>query len=190
MKNNTIILFGLSGSGKSTLANMLGRKLGLRVVHPSSILKDLLEHKKPNIMGSKEGVGFWESSKGIVLFKNRLKTDQPIDLVCDKILLNEVKKGRLVMDSWSIPWLTKKGIKIYLKATAGTRAKRVASRSKVSIKTATKVVRLKDGKTRELYLKHRGFDIKKDHQVFDLVINTNRLSKMEVLNLILKSFQL
>lgn len=190
MKNNTIILFGLSGSGKSTLANMLGRKLGLRVVHPSSILKDLLENKKPNIAGSKEGAGFWESSKGVDLFKKRLKDTIPADLQCDKLLLREIEKGEVVIDSWSLPWLTRKGIKICLNATLNTRAQRVAMRSKISNTSATKIIQLKDCKTRDLYLKHRGFDIKKDHQVFDLVINTNRLSKMEVLNLILKNFQL
>ena len=36
MKTNAIIIFGFSGSGKSTVAELLGNKLGLRVVHPSS----------------------------------------------------------------------------------------------------------------------------------------------------------
>jgi cytidylate kinase len=168
MKHTTIILFGFSGSGKSTIANMLGKELSLRVVHPSSVLKDLIKGNIPNINNSKEGKGFWESSDGIRMFKDRLKHAKPIDLVCDKLLLKEIYKGNLVMDSWSIPWLTDRGIKIYLKTTNTVRTARVSQRSPISTSQAKKTVTMKDNGTRNLYLEHRGFDIKKDHQVFDM----------------------
>ena len=180
-----IIIFGFSGSGKSTIANMLGKKLDLRVVHPSSILKDLILNKEPDIEHSKEGKGFWESKRGIKMFNERLKNDKPIDLDCDQILLKEATKGNLVIDSWSLPWLTKKGIKIYLQATEKTRIARVSKRSRISLGDAQKTLRMKDSKTRELYLKHRGFDIKKDSTVFDLVINTNKLTRKEIVERIL-----
>ena len=183
---NIIIIFGLTGSGKSTMANMLGKKLGLRVVHPSSILRDLLTGKKPNVKNSQENKGFWESSGGTKLFKHRLKVKQPLDFICDKILLKEISKGGLVMDSWTMPWLSNKGMKICLKATMMTRSRRVARRSGISIKTARAAILLRDTETRNLY-KSR-FDIKKDNQVFDLVIKTDDLSQDEVLQVILKKF--
>jgi cytidylate kinase len=178
----TIIIFGLTGSGKSTMANMLGKELNLRVVHPSSILKELLEGKKPDIKNSKEGTGFWESREGITLFKKRLDDKTPIDFICDQILLKEIKKGSLVMDSWTMPWLAKTGIKICLQATSATRSKRVAQRSNISIEKATQVLRMKDKETRKLYLNR--FDIKKDNQVFDLIIKTDHLLPNEILLII------
>lgn len=185
MKHTTIILFGFSGSGKSTIANDLGKRLSLRVIHPSSILIDLLKGDLPNIGDSKEGKGFWESTEGIELFKGRLTDTQPIDLHCDTLLLKEIEKGNVVMDSWSVPWFTDCGIKIYLRAARKTRIGRVAKRSGVSKKVAEKTIHMKDNETRNLYLKHRGFDIKKDHDVFDVVIDTDYLSPNEIIQKIL-----
>ncbi|MDO8661053.1 MAG: hypothetical protein Q7K43_04130, partial [Candidatus Woesearchaeota archaeon] len=67
----------------------------------------------------------WESEEGIRLFKSRLSEDEPLDVVCDRILVQEVERGTAVIDSWSLPWLTDKGIKIYLKADLEIRAQRV-----------------------------------------------------------------
>lgn len=180
MKNKTIIIFGFSGSGKSTIANLVGTKFGLRVIHPSGILRNLLEGKKVNLRKTKYNRGFWEGKKGINLFRNRLKDKKPLDILCDKILLKEVNKGNVVIDSWNLPWLTKKGVKIYLKSNIEVRAKRVAKRSRISYSKAFKVIKLKDGETRKLFKRIYGFDIKKENQVFDLTINTNKLNKKQV----------
>ncbi len=175
-----IIIFGFSGSGKSSIAKMLAKKLDLRVIHPSGILRDLINNKTPRIDGSKSGHGFWERATGIKLFKDRLKAKTPIDFSCDKILLREFEKGGTVIDSWSLPWLTNTGIKIYLKASLKKRIERVARRSKVKLDTARKTVLLKDNATRSLYLRHHNFDIAKDTKVFQLIIYTDKLTKEEV----------
>lgn len=180
---NTIIIFGFTGSGKSTIANMVGKELGLRVIHPSSILKELLQGKKPHVQSSREGKGFWESPEGIKLFKERLNEKNPMDFTCDQILLKEIKKGSLVMDSWTMPWLAKDAIMIRLDATIATRSKRLADRSTITIQEARRAIFLRDNATRNLYLDR--FDIKKDNHVFDFIIKTDRLSEEEVLQRIL-----
>ncbi len=180
-KKQRIIIFGLSGTGKSTLADELGRTLGLRVIHPSSILRDLLAGRAPDIAHSQAGQGYWESAKGITAFQNRLRNNTPLDFVCDQILLEELKKGDVVIDSWSLPWLTDQGIKLCLKADLSTRVQRVAQRSGVRPETARRVIQLKDTETRKLYLKHKHFDIKKDHAVFSASLQTDNLSIADVL---------
>lgn len=177
-----IIIFGLSGSGKSTMAEMIGKEYGLRVVHPSSILRDLIEGKKANVKDSKAGVGFWESKNGIKMFNSRLTEKKPMDVEGDKILVKELNKGAIVMDSWTMPWLFNRGIKIYLKGTLAERVKRVAKRSKISISTATKTVRMKDDGSRKMFKRVYGFDIKKDMNVFDFTMDTTKLGKQEVFN--------
>lgn len=181
-KINTVIIFGFSGSGKSTMADALGQYLGWRVVHPSSILRNLLENKKVDIKNSQAGTGFWESTAGEKLFKQRLKKSQPMDIAADKILLKELARGKTVMDSWSMPWLFKNNycLKIYLKASKKERIKRVAQRSNISLARALKIVSLKDEQTRKMYKRTRGFDIKKDLDVFDFVLDTTKLSKVSV----------
>lgn len=184
MKEN-IIIFGFSGSGKSSVADALGRRLKRRVIHPSSILRELLEGKKPNLIKTKAGRGFWESAAGVRLFTKRLESKQPLDLICDQILLDEIVAGGIIIDSWSLPWLTPNGIKIYLKANRALRCQRILTRTYHDLTRARNIIRLKDIETRKLYLSHKGFDIAKDTGVFDLVINTAQLTKKEVTSRIL-----
>ena len=56
-----IIIFGFSGAGKSTLADRIGAALGLRVVHPSSIVRSLLQRKPVDLIKTEAGINFWES---------------------------------------------------------------------------------------------------------------------------------
>ncbi len=180
MKEDVIILFGFSGSGKSTIANLVGEKYGLRVIHPSGILRDLYEKKKVDLGNTRYNTGFWESEEGIRLFKNRLNEDEPLDVVSDRILVQEVERGNVVIDSWSLPWLTDRGIKIYLKADLEIRAQRVAMRSDISYDKALEVVSMKDEETRKLFKRLYGFDIKQDHDVFDYVVDTNKITREDV----------
>lgn len=177
-----IIIFGFSGAGKSTLAEKLGKFFGLRVIHPSSIVRNLLQNKPINIDATYAGRDFWESNEGIKLFKSRLGDTYPVDLMVDEILLKEIEKGNLSMDSWSMPWLSSKGIKIFLKAPHDVRMRRVARRSQVCRRRASAVVRLKDTKTRALYRRLGRFDMKKDRGVFDLILNVKEMSSAEVFN--------
>lgn len=185
MKTN-IIIFGFSGAGKSTIVEVLGKRLGMQVVHPSSILKELLQEKVPDLNHSKAGTGFWESDVGIQLFKDRLQEKRPLDFICDQILVKELEKENIVMDSWTMPWIFQKGFNIYLKTTKKTRIDRVAKRSNISRYRANQVITMKDNETRNLYLKHKGFDIKKDHNVFNLIIKTDDLSPKQIMERILE----
>ena len=177
---NEIILFGFSGSGKSTVSNLIGEKYGLRVVHPSGILRDLYESRNVDIENTRYNTGFWESEEGIRLFKSRLDEYKPLDVISDNILLEEIEKGNVVIDSWSLPWLTDKGMKIYLQADLEVRARRVSKRSNICYEKALEVVVMKDGETRKLFKRLYGFDIKQDDNVFNYVIDANELSKGEV----------
>ncbi|MEK6960055.1 MAG: cytidylate kinase family protein [Nanoarchaeota archaeon] len=170
--HNTIMIFGFSGSGKSTLANSLGKQHGLRVIHPSSILRDLLEGKTADVSNTQHNTGFWESPEGIRLFKERLEEEEPLDVKSDRILVAEAQKGNVVIDSWSLPWLIDHGIKIYLKTDLEERARRVAKRSRITYEESLKLVAMKDEETRRLFKRVYGFDILTDHQVFDLKIDT------------------
>lgn len=175
-----IILFGFSGSGKSTIANLVAEKYALRVIHPSGILRDLYERKVIDLNNTRYNTGFWESEEGIRLFNSRLNEEEPLDVISDRILIKEIRKGNVVIDSWNLPWLTNEGIKIYLQADLEIRAQRVAKRSKISYDRTLEVVTMKDEETRKLFQRLYDFDIKRDHDVFDYVTDTNYLTKKEV----------
>ncbi|EET90438.1 MAG: cytidylate kinase family protein [Candidatus Micrarchaeales archaeon] len=181
MAGKTIIIFGFSGSGKSTAANALGELLKLRVIHPSSILRNIIEKREVDTKNTVHNEGFWESPEGMDMFIGRLNDKVPPDVASDRIILREAKKGDVVIDSWSLPWLAKVGIKIYLKADAATRARRVALRDHIPYRTALKAIGIKDEGTRKLFKRVYGFDIKKDMQVFDSIISTRGKSRNEVI---------
>jgi cytidylate kinase len=105
----------------------------------------------------------------------------PVDLEADKILLEEVDKGEVVIDSWSLPWLTGKGLRIHLLADLTVRAKRAAERGGIPYQNALERISAKDEQTRQLFLRLYGFDIKKDHHVFGYTLDTHELSQAEVL---------
>ena len=176
----TIIIFGFSGSGKTTMANILAKKLKLRVIHPSGILKAIClgkNWKKYKKIGNN---GFWENKRGFKILKDRLNMTTPPDVLCDKIITSEAKKGNVIIDSWSLPWLFKGGIKIYLKAPRKIRAKRVSKRDRQNFKKIYKIVSQKDKDTRTLYKRIGKFDIMKDLDVFDIIINTSSLTKKDI----------
>ena len=186
MASRTIIIFGFSGSGKSTAANSVGELLGLRIIHPSSILRDIIEKKKVDTRNTMHNEGFWESREGMNMFISRLNDKVPPDVVSDRIILREAKKGNVVIDSWSLPWLAKNGIKTYLKADAATRARRVAARDNITYRNALNAIRIKDEGTRKLFKRVYGFDIRKDLQVFDSIVPTRGKGKNEVVEEIMK----
>jgi cytidylate kinase len=175
-----VIVFGLAGSGKSTLAKRLSSEFGLRKVHPSGVMRDLLEGKVVDPEASRANDGFWETEEGARILEDRLSDDEPVDVAANDILLGEVEKGDVVIDSWSLPWLTNKGVRFYLSAPLEVRAERAAERGGTSPGKTAQLIDKKDNDTRQLFLRLYGFDIKTDHQVFDQTIDTSDLSADDV----------
>jgi cytidylate kinase len=155
--------------------------LGLRVVHPSSIVRQLLEKRRVTTKRTAAGKDFWESAEGERLFRSRLTDARPADLEGDAILLREIARGNLVMDSWTMPWLSEAGCKIRLKAPLAERSRRVAARAGVTLRRAREIVRMKDEETRKLNQRLYGFDLARDNEVFDLTIDTAGKSAARVL---------
>lgn len=176
-----IIVSGFAGSGKSTLTEKLASQFGIPFVHASDVLKQL-RTKKPEQIDAKKteaGKGFWESKEGDAFMKQR-EIDDSTDKALDKMLLEIADKENVVLDSWTMPWLCKKGFKIWLHASPKVRAKRVSERDKLEEKKVLEKIIERDKKTAELYKKIYGFSIGEDLEPFQLVINTDNLKEKEV----------
>ncbi|MDO8627353.1 MAG: cytidylate kinase family protein [Candidatus Diapherotrites archaeon] len=185
-KSETVILIcGLSGSGKSVVAKKVAKKLKLRMVHTSGVLKQVISQQEKNFSKAAMNKGFWESKKGKEFNAMRLK-DQSMDKELDKALLQLIRKGKVVMDSWTMPWLSNKGIKIWLKVSEKVRAKRLAERDKLSAKEVMKHVRRKENEARAVYRKAYGFEFGKDLKPFQLIVDVDKLSLKEVVQKILE----
>jgi cytidylate kinase len=185
-----VCICGLTGSGKSTIAKRLAKKYALKYYSGGDALRDLAiqEGYKPKKRG------WWESKEGIRFLEKRGE-DSKFDKSVDETLLKVAEQGSLVLDSWTMPWLLGKGFKIWLEASMGKRAKRVAERGGMSVEDASKALEKKEKKTKEIYRKLYDFNLGKDFSPFHLLIDTDYLNKEEVFqivcmvldNLVLKS---
>ncbi len=179
-KRNVVVLIGgFTASGKSVLVRSLSKKLGLLLVYSSDILKQIslgVPLDEIKYKHTKMNKGWYEKSN---LDKKRDVED--IDLLLDKFLLKIINKEKnLVMDSWTMPYLSKKGIKIWLKADVKERTKRVSKRGNLSYDDSLKLLKKKDAFSKKIYKKLYGFSLGKDLSVFDYVVDTNNKTIKDV----------
>ncbi len=178
-----ILICGFSASGKSYLVNSVAKELGYKPVHTSDILRQLacgVPESKILLANTRMNTGWYEFSG---LDKRRQKS-KALDKRLDNYLIRLVEtRDNLVLDSWTLPYLVKGNkniLKIWLSATAKERAKRMALRDSISYSKAYKILREKDEFSKALFHNLYGFTLGKDKKIFDLVLDTNKLSIKEV----------
>lgn len=170
-----ICICGMAGSGKSAVAKKLAEKYGLKYYSGGDALKALAIEKgyKPVERG------WWESEEGLSFLENREKNPE-FDKAVDRKLLEIAERGNVVLDSWTMPWLLKRGFKVWLEASPGKRAERVAKRDGISVKKALEALKSKEEKTKAIYKRLYGFSLGEDFTPFHLILDTDHLTAEEV----------
>ena len=100
-------------------------------------------------------------------------------------MIEIVKKGNVVITSYTLPWLVKDAIKFWLKGSQSNRAKRMAYRDNISLEDAKNIINLRDEDNIKIYHKTYGFNFGGDLTVFDFAVNTDLMS-LEALIIISK----
>jgi len=174
-----ICICGMAGSGKSTLTKRLAEKYGFKYYSGGDGLKALAieEGYKPLKRG------WWESKEGMRFLEKRSK-DPKFDKIVDNKLLKLAQRGNVILDSRTMPWLLKKGFKIWLEAFPEKRAERIARRDSISIREALKALKNKEEKTKTIYQKLYGFNLGEDFNPFHLTLDTNNLNEDEVFHIL------
>jgi cytidylate kinase len=170
-----ICISGMAGTGKSTLSKKLAKKYKLRYYSGGDALKALAAEKGYN--SSKRG--WWESKEGLKFLEKREKNLE-FDKAVDDKLLEHAQQGRVLLDSWTMPWLLKTGFKIWLFASVERRAERIAKRDRMHTKEALPVLKEKEARTKAIYKKLYGFTLGEDFEPFDMVLDTDALNAGEV----------
>jgi cytidylate kinase len=174
-KKVIICVSGMTGSGKSSVAKKLASKYNLRYFSGGDALKVMAKEEGFN----SEVRGWWETSEGLSFIQQRIE-NSAFDKKIDDKLLELAENGDVVLDSWTMPWLLKKGFKVWLEASSQARAKRVVVRDHITFEEAMKALTEKDERTRQIYKKLYGFDLGNDLTPFDLVLATDELEVDEV----------
>lgn len=174
-KRIVICICGMTGCGKSTLAKRIAGKYGLKYLSGGDALKALAIEA-----GYKPAEkGWWETDEGLRFLEQRVK-DINFDRRVDQKLIELAKSGDVVLDSWTMPWLSDEGFKVWLEASTDVRAKRLAERDNITIRKALAVMEKKEEKTRSIYRSLYGFNLGKDFSPFNLILDTSELNADEV----------
>jgi cytidylate kinase len=174
-KRLVVCISGMAGTGKSTLAKKLGQKYGLRYYSGGDALRALAAERGYNSYGN----GWWETSGGLSFLEQR-KVDPSFDRAVDEKLLEYAAEGNVLLDSWTMPWLSKQGFKIWLAASVETQAERIAQRDKMTVEQALEALKEKEARTKAIYKQLYGFALGEDFTPFNLVLDTDNLGAEEV----------
>jgi cytidylate kinase len=171
-----ICVAGLSGCGKSTAARRLAKKYGLNCLSGGDMLKALAV--KTGYKSRERG--WWETEEGRNFLQQRAR-DYDFDRRVDEELIKWARRGNVVLDSWTMPWLLKEeAFKVWLEVSPDERARRLARRNRISVEEAFRVLMEKDGKTNGIYKRLYGFDLGGDFSPFDVILDANQLESGEV----------
>jgi cytidylate kinase len=165
----------MTASGKSTVARRVAERYGLQLYSGGDALKALaieVGYKPLNR-------GWWESEEGLKFLQQR-RCDLGFDRKVDTKLLEYAKRGNVVLDSWTMPWLFNDGFNIWVDASKEVRAKRLAKRDNLSLSGALKILEEKEETTKQIYKELYGFSLGEDFSPFDLVLDTDKLDADEV----------
>ncbi len=168
----SIVISGWPAVGKTTIAGKLSEEFGLVMYNGGDILKMLAAEK-----GYSTASDDWWDTADAKKFMQERKSDPSFDKKVDKKLSDLVKKGDVVITSYTVPWLVKEEsvIKLWLRGSPENRARRMANRDGISFAEAKKIIALRDDENKEIYRRMYGFRFGEDLTVFDYMLNTDRL---------------
>jgi len=170
-----VVISGLPSSGKTTLAIALAGKIGVPMLGGTDILKQMAMDRGYHPVGD----DWWDTQEGL-RFLNERSGNLEFDREADRRLCQVVEKGNVIITSWTVPWLTKTGFKIWLSANLETRAKRMSMRDHTDVPHALETVAKRDKENYALYKRLYGIDFGNDLKPFDLVIETDGKEAVEV----------
>jgi len=176
-----IILCGMPAVGKTTVARILASKLGTNVIGGGDILKEIAFEEGYNAVGDE----WWDTKEGMKFMKERAG-DPEFDREVDKRLISRAAKGDVVITSYTLPWLSKDGIKVWLSGSKKSRAERMAKRDSFTLEECERVIAERDKKNRDLYRKLYGIRFGKDLSPFAVVVGTDGVPAARVAGSILE----
>ena len=179
--NLSFVISGWPAVGKTTIAAELAKEFRLEIYNGGDILKMLAGEKGYSISGKD-----WWDTEDAKKFMTERKSNTCFDKEVDQRLVEIVKKGNVVITSYTLPWLVQDAIKFWLKGSQSNRAKRMAYRDNISFEDAKNIIKIRDEDNIKIYRETYGFNFGEDLSVFDFALNTDLIS-LDALIVISKS---
>ncbi|MDH5816057.1 MAG: AAA family ATPase [Candidatus Nezhaarchaeota archaeon] len=157
-----IAISGKPGAGKTTFAREVASTFNLRYVSSGTLFRQIANER---------GVSLLELHK-------LAERDYEIDRAIDFRALEEANKGNVVIEGHLAGWILRDiaDIKIFFTAPLEVRAMRIAARDGIPYEEALKEIRFREESNKLRAKIVYGFDLD-DLSTFDVIFNTNRLTK-------------
>ncbi len=158
-----VAISGLHGAGKTTAARALVGKFNLRCVCAGSVFRQLAKERE---MTLDEFSRYAEQHPGI-------------DRMIDRRTAEAAREDGVLIDARLAGWMAKRAnLKILLTAPLEERVRRIARRERRKYRDVLNETRKRERSEARRFKRFYGIDVN-DHSVFDLVLNTKRLSSRE-----------
>ena len=173
----SIVISGPPAVGKTTVAKGLAEEFQLEYLSGGDVLKQMAKEQGFD----SEGNDWWDTEDGM-RFLNQREQNSEFDKKLDEKLTTMFNNGGMVITSYTLPWLVKDGIKIWLEGSHASSTKRMQSRDNMGPEEAYEITKERFDKNKALYKKLYDFDFGDDKSVFDLIINTDNLTAQQVID--------
>jgi len=176
--SKSVIISGPPAIGKTTIAKGLAAEFNLKHLSGGDILKEMAKDEG----FSSEGDDWWDTEDGMKFLQQR-QSNHEFDKKVDEKLKELFLQGDFIITSYTLPWLVKDGIKIWLSGSRGISAQRMQSRDDMSENKAFEIVKQRYDENKKLYKKLYNFEFGEDLSVFDKTIDTDSRDAQEVLQI-------
>lgn len=167
-KKVRIAISGKSGCGNTTVSKLLAETLGVNMINFTF-----------RSLAAETGVSLAQ------IIENA-KTDDSYDVTVDTRQVEMARKDSCVLGSRLAIWMLKEAdLKVYLYASAETRASRILNREGGDLQEIMDFTAMRDSEDSKRYLKLYNID-NNDYQFADLIIDTSKYNPEQIVNLILE----
>ncbi|MCA9826791.1 MAG: cytidylate kinase family protein [Nitrosopumilus sp.] len=173
----SIVISGPPAVGKTTVAKGLAEEFQLQYLSGGDVLKEMAKEQGFD----SDSDDWWDTEEGMKFLSQREQNSE-FDKKLDEKLILLFNEGGMVITSYTLPWLIKDGIRIWLEGSHESSTKRMQSRDNMSSNDAYEITKKRFDKNKALYKKLYDFDFGDDKSVFDLIINTDNLSAQQVID--------
>lgn len=181
---DALIISGEPAAGKTTVARLLADKLNLKMLGGGDILKELAKEHGYNPTGEE----WWDTADGMDFLKKREK-DPEFDIKADKIMKAKIDSGNIILTSYTAPWISKKGFKVWLQCSASKRAERMAKRDHTTMVESENAVIVRDKENYMLYKGLYQIEFGRDLSPFNMIIDTENKKPNDIAEMIMAEFR-
>lgn len=169
-KNIVIAISGLHGVGKTSQAQRLADSFGLRHISGGMIFRRLVQSRNTSLLS----------------LSIEAESSDEIDHLIDEMMVEEGKKGNVIIDSMLCTWFLKEiaSIKIFLFAPEKVRVERIALRDGKSYVDAYNETIGRENSEIGRFKRYYGITIEDVKNSCQLVLSTENLSGEEVFSIL------